>query len=104
MSEPLEQPRSSVEPFPETRRPLVISEELGRIRTLLLAELPYASDITFVFDGALKAHIDIRNREEVLLVEERLKHLGGGHLFSRVTRGEVPHHPFMHRISAYLER
>jgi hypothetical protein len=104
MSEPFGEPRNTVEPFPETRRPLVISEELGRIRKMLLAELPYASDVSFEFDGALKAHIDIRNREEVLLVEERSKHLGGGHLISRVSRGTVPNHPFLHRITGFLER
>ena len=104
MNEPNGEPRGSVEPFPENKRPLVVSDELTRIRKLLMEELPYAADVTFEFDGTLKAHIDIRNREEVLLVEERLKHLGGGHLFSKIIRGEVPNHPFLHRITAKIER
>jgi len=104
MSEPIGEYRSSVERFPETRRPLIVSDELGRIRQMLLAELSYATDVTFEFDGTLKAHIDIRNREGVLLVEERMKHLGGGHLFSNVSRGEVPNHPFLYRITGRLER
>jgi hypothetical protein len=93
-----------VEPFPETRRPAVVSDELAQIRKLLLTELPYASNVTFEFDGTLKAHIDIRNREEIVLVEERLKHIGGGHLFSHASRGLVPNHPFLHRITARLDR
>lgn len=104
MNESIGNAAGSVEPFPESRRPAVVSDELARIRALLLAELPYASEVSFEFDGTLKAHIDIRNREEIVLVEERLKHLGGGHLFSQASRGQVPNHPFLHRITARLER
>lgn len=104
MNEPIGEPRGSVEPFPENKRPLVVSDELNRIRALLMAELPYAENVTFDFDGTLKVHIDIRNREELLLVEERMTHLGGGRLFSKISRGEVPNHPFQHRITARLER
>jgi len=82
-----------VEPFPETARSTPVEEAF-----------PDASKVTFEFDGRLHVHIDLRAREQLGIVEERLPYLGGGRLFSDLRRGKTPNHAFLQRISALVAR
>jgi len=93
-----------VEPFPETARSTPVSGELGRILDILEEAFPDASKVTFEFDGRLHVHIDLRAREQLGIVEERLPYLGGGRLFSDLRRGKTPNHAFLQRISALVAR
>ena len=93
----------SVEPFPGSQS-TVITDELRRILGLLQDANPNVTSITFEFNGQLHAHIDLRRIEEISIVEERLRFIGGGHLFSDVRRGKTPNHPFHHRVSMLVAR
>ena len=103
MEEALNRQPGSVEPFPETPKNTLVSDELNRILSLLRDACPADAHISFDFDGTLHAHIDVRKREEVTAVEILLPMLGHG-LFHDITRGGTPHHPFFHRISVLVDR
>ncbi len=94
---------ANVEPFPTPSPSAAVSDELNRILTMLRQACPRDSQISFDFDGKLHVHIDVRNREEVALVESMLPAIGLG-LFHGITRGGTPHHPFFHRVSALVDR
>lgn len=93
-----------VEAFPEAAQPRVVSDELDRLLSLLRDSFPDVRNISFEFDGRLHVHIDLRSKEQLALVEERLPYLGGGRLFSEPRRGDTPKRPFDHRISALVAR
>lgn len=93
----------SVERFPDVNHSTAVTEELNRILTLLRDECPTGSQISFDFDGRLHVHIDVRNREDIPTIETRLPTLGLG-LFHGISRGNTPHHPFFHRVSALVNR
>lgn len=90
--------------FPEAAQPVPVSDELRRILLLLQQEFPSARHVSLEFDGRLVAHIDVRNKSELDLIEARLPYIGGGHLFLEPRRGDTPHHPFHHRITASVAR
>lgn len=94
----------SVEPFPGSSHTTLVSDELRRILGLLQTANPNATKVSFEFDGQLHAHIDLRRIEEISIVEERLRFLGGGCLFSDIRRGKTPNHPFHHRVSMLVAR
>jgi hypothetical protein len=79
----------------------LVCSELSRLKTMLLAELPFAREVSFEFDTALRVHIDVRSRDEVAQVEGILPMLGGG-LFRDLRRAAKPRHPFMQRVSAVV--
>lgn len=91
---------STVEPFP-LQRSTAVTDELGRVLTMLRDVSPKDATISFDFDGRLHVPVDVRRREEVTLLEAVLPSLGGG-LFHSLSRGATPHHPFFHRISALV--
>ena len=93
-----------VESFPQTARVRPVSDELAKLLELLREAFPEAVNISFEFDGSLKVHIDLRNRDKLTIVQERLPYLGGGNLFSTPRLGSTPNHPFHHRISALVSR
>ena len=93
----------SVEPFPGSQT-TAVSDELRRILGLLQSANPNATKVSFEFDGQLHAHIDLRRIEEISIVEERLRFIGGGQLFSDIRRGKTPNHPFHHRVSMLVAR
>lgn len=93
----------SVERFPGSSQRTMVTDELNRILTMLRENSPAASQISFDFDGRLHVHIDLREREDVILVEAVLPTLGAG-LFHEISRGSTPHHPFFHRVSAIVDR
>lgn len=91
---------STVEPFP-IQHSASTSDELNRILGMLREVSPKDATISFDFDGQLHVNIDVRRREEVMLLESVLPMLGCG-LFHSLSRGATPHHPFFHRISALV--
>lgn len=97
------QPTGQVEPFPRGVVPKGITEQLGQIRDMLAAEFPQATSVTLDFDGALRAHIDVRDGHDIPIVEARLPVLCGG-MFNRVKHGASPNHPFQHRITTVVDR
>jgi hypothetical protein len=93
----------SVERLPTASHSAVVSDELNRVLAMLRESCPKQSQISFDFDGRLHVHIDVRKREDVILVEAILPTMGLG-LFHTISHGETPHHPFFHRISAIVDR
>lgn len=94
--------KQSDERLPDQRSSL-ITDELNKILAMLQGACPEDAIISFDFDGRLHVHIDVRNFEDLLKVEGLLPVLGGG-IFRDVTRGDTPHHPFHHRLSAIVDR
>lgn len=80
-----------------------MSENLGQLRDMLRNEFPEAAAVTLSFDGTLKAHIDVRKSEEVMLIEARLARLAGG-AFTNIRRGPADHSAFLHRVSTQVQR
>jgi len=91
---------SSVESFP-LQHSTNLTDELNRILRMLQDIAPKDATISFDFDGRLHVHIDVRKREEGVLIEALLPTLRGG-LFHSLARGATPNHPFFHRISALV--
>lgn len=92
-----------LERFPGSPSANLVSDELNRILAFLKGACPDDAQISFDFDGQLHVHIDVRAREDVTLTESILPKLGAG-LFHSVTRGATPYRPFLHRISAIVDR
>lgn len=80
-----------------------LTEQLDEILKTLHAEFPEAAAIFLDFNGKLHVHIDVRKGEDVPLLEARLTLLDPG-LFTQISRGATPGHPFSHRISAVINR
>lgn len=89
--------------FPAHLHSTVVSDELNAILAMLQEACPPKSRISFDFDGRLHVHIDLHKREEVDELEALLPTMGAG-LFHAIQRGATPNHPFMHRISALVNR
>lgn len=104
MAEKTDQLGNSVKPFPEIARKTGVSDELRMILDVLRDAFPQARHISFEFDNRLFVHIDLRSKEQLTLVEERLPYLGGGKLFFDLRRGQTPRHSFDHRITALVAR
>ncbi len=81
MQEDPNAPGGSVEPFPGSSQTTAVSDEPRRILGLLQTANPNAAKVSFEFDGQLHAHIDLRRIEEMSIVEERLRYIGGGQFF-----------------------
>lgn len=80
-----------------------VSDELGRLRKMLLELGPCDAIIKFEFDGRLRLHIDVRRVEDVAMLEAVLPSLSGG-IFHDVQRGMAGHNSFRHRVSALVTR
>jgi hypothetical protein len=93
---------TTVQPFP-ARHSTAVTDELNGILAMLRDIAPKDGVISFDFDGQLHVHLDVRRREEIMLLESVLPALGGGLLHS-LSRAATPHHPFFHRISALVAR
>lgn len=89
-----------VERFPGPRSTVVV-DELDRILAILRDSCPPDAIISFDFDGRLHAHIDVRRREDVTVIERILPSIGAG-LFHDLSLRGTPHRPFFHRISALV--
>lgn len=93
----------SVEQFPRSTQTTALSDELNRMLAMLREACPEESHISFDFDGTLHLHIDVRNREDVAVIETTLPKLGLG-VFHNISRGGTPHRPFFHRVTAVVDR
>ena len=80
-----------------------VSDELGRIMALLRGLCPPDTTIGFEFDGRLQVNIDVRKREDVLLIQALLPTIEPG-LFRNLALGNTPNRAFFHRISAEVAR
>ena len=97
-------PEGSVEPLPPLARSSAATDELNKLLAMLKSTCPEATAVRFDFDGKLRVHIDVRNRDDVAMIEAILPVLGGGGVFYGLTIGATPQHPFHHRISALVDR
>ena len=80
-----------------------VSDELGRLRGVLLEKLPRDSLIKFEFDGRLQLHVYVRRYEDLAVVEALLPSLCGG-IFGDLQRGMTRHSSFNHRVTTSVER
>lgn len=93
---------SNLERLPTAFGTTIVSDELRRITNLLRTIAPEAT-IGFEFDGSLRVNIDVRMREDVLVLQAMLPNLEAG-LFRNATLGNTPSRSFGHRISAEVAR
>ena len=94
---------SNVEPIAGSDKSAIVSNELDRITQAVAAVSPEDADIGFEYDGKLRINIDIRKLEDLARVELLLPTLCGG-IFSDVQRGLVDNRPFLHRLTALVDR
>ncbi|HEX7752783.1 MAG TPA: hypothetical protein VF440_10310 [Novosphingobium sp.] len=80
-----------------------VSDELDRIMTLLRGLCPPDTTIGFEFAGRLQVNIDVRKREDVLLIKALLPTIESG-LFRNLALGNTPNRAFFHRITAEVAR
>lgn len=104
MSEPFRETFGSVERLPSADSPNMLANGLERLKNMLKSEFPAAEGISFEFKDRLKAHIDIRDRDELRLTEVRLAALSGGMMFSDISHGAAPQSPFLHRVTAIVRQ
>jgi hypothetical protein len=84
-------------------QPTPISDELGKLRGVLIEKLPRDALVKFEFDGKLSLHVYVRGYEDLAVVEALLPSLCGG-IFRNLQRGMTRHSSFNHRVSASVER
>ena len=94
--------KDSVEQLPSQKTQFV-TNELNRILTILKDVSPKDADISFDFDGRLEVHIDVRNYEDMVRLEQLIPSLGGG-IFCCMERANTPNRPFFHRVTARVDR
>ena len=80
-----------------------VSDELAKIRGVLIEKLPRESAIKFEFDGKLSLHVYVRGYEDLAVVEALLPSLCGG-IFRNLQRGMSGQGAFRHRVSASVAR
>lgn len=93
---------NNLERLPTGLTSTIVTDELTRITSLLRTFAPEGV-IGFEFDGCLHVHIDLRNREDVLVLQAVLLTIEGG-LFRNLTLGNTPNRSFGHRVSAEVAR
>ncbi len=93
----------NVEQMPAPAKSAIVSDELNRIAGAVRAIAPRDAAISFEFSRKLEINIDVRTLEDVARLETLLPTLCGG-IFSRVERGPVDNHPFLHRLTALVDR
>ena len=92
MAEVLDLVPGGVERLPLVPKSTAISDELARISAKLCEVFPEGTCIGFSFDGQLRVHVDVRQRDDVIVVEMLLPTIGAG-LFQTVPRGGTPSSP-----------
>lgn len=80
---------------------LTLNDQLAAILDDLRERIGEADEITLDFKGKLHVHLDVKKGEDLPLVEAKLTALGDG-MFSQISRGSTPNHPFSHRVSALV--
>lgn len=94
---------ADIESLPVTPQPNIVSDELGRLTSILREYCRPEAVITFEYNGILRVHIDVREIEDVARLEAIFPSLCGG-IFHSTQRGLAAHHSFFHRISATVAR
>ena len=92
---------ADIQPIRGPQRTMVVSEELGRLTSILRGICPPDGVISFEYEGALHLHIDVRSVEDVTKIEALLPSLCGG-IFHSTQRGLTARHSFFHRISSMV--
>ncbi|MFC7535981.1 hypothetical protein ACFQPG_01205 [Sphingomonas sp. GCM10030256] len=80
-----------------------VTDELEKLRSVLVEQLPRDALIKFEFDGKLRVHLDVRRFEDVAHVEALLPSLAGG-IYRDLQRGLSRHNSFLHRVTASVRR
>jgi hypothetical protein len=93
----------NVERLPTGFTSTAVTDELARITNLLRTVCPADATIGFEFGGRLVVNIDIRKREDVMLVQAVLPAIEPG-LFRELALGNTPGRAFFHRICAEVAR
>ncbi|GGN51642.1 hypothetical protein GCM10011349_24390 [Novosphingobium indicum] len=102
MSENSNSDIAKVEHLP-SQKPARISDELAKVLSMVREHAPKDAKVSIDFDGKLHLHVDVRNGEDVKVLEKFLPQLGAG-VFHDIEVGSTPHHPFFHRVSALIDR
>ena len=84
-------------------QPTPVSDELGKLRGVLIEKLPRDALIKFEYDGRLQLHVYVGRYEDLAVVEALLPSLCGG-IFRNLQRGMTRHSSFNHRVSAAVDR
>lgn len=103
MSEGEAAAQASVERMPAPARSKAVTDELVRIRAAVQAICPDGTIIGFEFENRLQINIDLRRLEDLSRLETLLPSLCGG-IFSNLQRGLVDNRPFLHRLTADVDR
>jgi hypothetical protein len=103
MSECKTAAEASAELQPSANLAMPVTDELNRIREAVQALCPAGAVITFEYDTRLRMNIDTRRMENLARLETLLPTACNG-LFSKIQRGSVDNHPFLHRLSAEVRR
>lgn len=77
-----------------------LNDQLAAILDDLRERIGEADEITLDFKGKLHVHLDVKHGEDLPLVEAKLSAMDG--MFSQISRGSTPNHPFSHRVSALV--
>jgi hypothetical protein len=86
-----------------TTKGLPVTDELLRLAHMVEEACPCKTQVSFSFDHGLRIAVDVRTFEEVHIVETTLPQLAGG-VFQNITRSATPHHAFLKRVSAAVNR
>lgn len=89
--------------IPAPAKNAIVSDELARITKAVAALCPDDAEIGFEYDGKLRINIDLRKLEDLVKVEILLPGMCGG-IFSDAQRGMVENRPFLHRLTALVDR
>lgn len=103
MAHALRRQSDNVEQIRGTLASTAVTDELARIMTLLRTVCPADATIGFEFAGRLQVNIDVRKREDVLLIQAVLPTIEGS-LFHGLNLGNTPNRAFFHRITAEVAR
>ncbi len=85
-------------PLRAPREIMAVSDELGRLTSMLREVCPTEAVISFDYNGALHLHVDVRLIEDVTKIEALLPSLCGG-IFHSAQRRMTARHSFFRRVS-----
>ncbi len=94
---------ANVSPIVRGPKSTPVSDELQALIHMVEDACPCPMQVSFTFTHELRIAIDVRTLEEVHMVETALPGLGGG-IFDHITRAAIPHHAFLKRVSATVNR
>jgi hypothetical protein len=86
-----------------TTKGLPVTDELLRLAHMVEAACACKTQVSFSFDHALRIAVDVRTFEDVHIVESILPQLAGG-VFQNIMRSATPHHAFLKRVTATVDR